>query len=130
VRTFATDEACQRRRQIRSQRFARADRRKFHAQIGDDELIETFGAGESAQPVIAEVAQRGVGRRLRVEQRDSRGRQQDLLAVRGGHDARCASQCGAAKDLVVGGFRGTRMEAHPDANRCAVPVFACQRPLG
>ena len=52
----ASDETRQRRRQVRAQRFLRADRWEFRAQAWHDKLVEPFGARKPAQGVIAKIA--------------------------------------------------------------------------
>src|SRR4029079_6482708 len=93
-----------------------------------DELEQLDGLGEVLEVMRPEVAEGGAGRQRPVHAAGRRGRDQDLAAGSGAHDA------GGAVDVdayVVRGADGdrARVDAHPDANPEARGPTGCREAL-
>ena len=96
----------------------------------DDDLVQAFRLVEILQPVLPEVAQRDAGIERRANELGRRLRQDDLLPVRGGHQAGAAVESRAevvrSPPLDLAG-----VEPHSDADLAQrAPVLGGERKLG
>ncbi len=106
-----------------------AERREVVPEALDHELVEALGLVDVLQPLLAQVAERRVGRQLVPDERGGGRGEEHLATVRGGGDPRALVEAEAVIALVADlGLAG--VEAHADAALGALgPVVRGERAL-
>ncbi len=88
-----------------------------------NDLPEALRIDQALEAMLAHLAQRQSARKLIAQEFRSGRRQQDLLAICGGHDARNAVDRGA-KIIAIVLFGGPGMQTNPDFDGCVAPIFS------
>jgi hypothetical protein len=113
---IAADERGGLHRQPAGEVVERRQRREARLEARSHELEDLLRAADVLEPELAEVAQRGGLREAIRHQRGRRGGQEDLAAMRGGHQARGPIDR-RAEEVILALLRLAGMHGHPDAER-------------
>ena len=125
----AADEGGQLGGEVVGSRVERPQRRELGRQAIAEDLDDADRRAQVLEPVLAEVDQPDAVDRMIDQQVTGHRGGEDLTAVGDRRDPRRAVD--AESDQALPGLLGsTRMETHPDADRCVLgPWFREQRPL-